>query len=69
MVLMRSWLFVMQDNAATHTAASTMEDMSQRLTQPTFWPTNSPDLNPIDAVWNRVKDYNQRHHLNLGCGK
>ncbi|VDB94937.1 Bgt-51142 [Blumeria graminis f. sp. tritici] len=31
MVSMRPWLSVMQDNAPTHTAAITMEDMSQRL--------------------------------------
>ena len=69
MVSMRPWLSVMQDNAPAHTAAITMEDMSQRLIQPIFWPANSPDLNPIEAVWNKMKDYIQRHHPNLGCGK
>ncbi|VDB89448.1 Bgt-51220 [Blumeria graminis f. sp. tritici] len=66
---MRLWLSVMQDNAPAHTAGSTMEDMRQRLIQPIFWPANSPDLNPIEAVWNRMKDYIQRRHPNLGCGK
>ena len=50
LVSMRPWLSVMQDNASSHTAASTIEDMSQRLIQPIFWPANSPDLNPIEAV-------------------
>ncbi|VDB94693.1 Bgt-51643 [Blumeria graminis f. sp. tritici] len=59
----------MQDNAPVHTAAITMEDISPRLIQPIFWLANSPDLNPIEAVRNRIKDYIQCHHLNLGCVK
>ncbi|VDB93182.1 Bgt-50525 [Blumeria graminis f. sp. tritici] len=51
MVSMRPWLSVVQDDAPAHIAAITMEDMSQRLIQPIFWPANSPDLNPIEAVW------------------
>ncbi|VDB83850.1 Bgt-50199 [Blumeria graminis f. sp. tritici] len=65
---MRSWLFVMQDNAPAHTEANTTENMSQRLIQLIFWPANSPDLNPIEAVWKRMKDYIQRHYSNLGGG-
>ncbi|VDB89058.1 Bgt-51984 [Blumeria graminis f. sp. tritici] len=57
MVSMRPWLSVMQDNSPAHVAASTMEDTNQRLIQPVFWQANSPDLNPIEAVWNRMKDY------------
>ncbi|VCU39982.1 Bgt-51059, partial [Blumeria graminis f. sp. tritici] len=68
-VSMRPWLSVMQDNAPTHCAVITMEDMSQRLIQPIFWPANLPDLNPIEAVWNKMKHYIQRHHPNPGCGK
>ncbi|VDB93148.1 Bgt-50517, partial [Blumeria graminis f. sp. tritici] len=30
---------------------------------------NSPDLNPTEAVWNKMKDYIQHLHPNLGCGK
>ena len=69
MVSMRPWLSLMQDNAPARKVASTMEDMNQRPIQPIFWLANSPDLNPIEAVWNRMKDYIQRHHPNLGCGK
>ncbi|VCU39878.1 Bgt-50712 [Blumeria graminis f. sp. tritici] len=69
MVSMRPLLSVMQDNAPAYTAAVKMEDMSQRLIQLIFWPANLPDLNPIEAIWNKMKDYIQRHHPNLGCGK
>ncbi|POS81708.1 hypothetical protein EPUL_006407, partial [Erysiphe pulchra] len=43
--------------------------MSQRLIQPIFWPPNSPNLNPIEAIWDRMKDYIQRQYLNLGSGR
>ncbi|VDB87854.1 Bgt-51474 [Blumeria graminis f. sp. tritici] len=69
MVSMRPWLCVMQDNAPAHTAAITMEDMSQRLIQPIFWSASSPDLNQIEAVWNRMKDCIHCHHPNLGGEK
>lgn len=25
------------------------------------WPPFSPDLNPIQTVWNKIKDYIERH--------
>ncbi|SZE99966.1 unnamed protein product [Blumeria hordei] len=65
MVSMRPWLSVMEDNASDHVAARTMEDMSQRLIHVIFWPANPPDINPIEAVWDRMKDCIQRHHPSL----
>jgi hypothetical protein len=26
------------------------------------WPPNSPDLNPIETIWNNMKDYIQKHY-------
>ncbi|VCU39532.1 Bgt-50483 [Blumeria graminis f. sp. tritici] len=69
MVSMILWLPVMQENAPAHAATSTMEDMSQVLIQPISWPANSPDLNPIEAIWSRMKGHIQRQHPNMGCGK
>ncbi|SZF02772.1 unnamed protein product [Blumeria hordei] len=57
MVSMRPWLSAMQDNAPAHAAASTMEEMRQRLIPQIFLPANWPDLNPNEAVWDRMKDY------------
>ncbi|SZF04416.1 unnamed protein product [Blumeria hordei] len=69
MVSMRHWLSVVQDKASANAAARTMEYMKQRFIQPIFLPANSPDINPIEAFWNRMKDYIQRHRPNLGGGK
>ncbi|POS83109.1 hypothetical protein EPUL_004422 [Erysiphe pulchra] len=41
----------MQDNVPPHSAAKTMEEMGERAITPVSWPPNSPDLNPIEAVW------------------
>jgi transposase len=44
--------------------------MSQeRDIYPILWPPFSPDLNPIEAVWNRMKDYIEHHNPNLPAGK
>ena len=69
MVSMRPWLSVMQDNAPPHAAARTMEEMGERAITPIPWPPNSPDLNPIEAVWDFMKDYIQLNYPSLGSGK
>lgn len=50
-------LLLMQDSAPAHAASSTLDDLHQRNIQVIGWPPFSPDLNPIEIVWNWMKDY------------
>lgn len=60
MIYMRPWLLVMQDNAPSHSAKNTTNEFRQRHITPIQWPACSPDLNPIESVWNIMKYYIQR---------
>jgi transposase len=59
----------MQDGAPGHSAAYTLEELEERGICPIFWPAFSPDLNPIEAVWNRMKDYIESYYPDLPSGK
>jgi len=55
-------LLFMQDNARAHTAKITMEEFEKRGIQPIKWPPNSPDMNPIEKIWNKMKDWIQERY-------
>lgn len=55
-------LTLMQDNASGHAAKATMEEMERKGIRPIFWPANSPDLNPIETIWDWIKDYLQEKY-------
>ncbi len=45
-----------QDGGPGHNAKYTLAWMKDRGIIPIFWPPFSPDLSPIETMWNRMKD-------------
>jgi transposase len=54
-------LILMQDSAPAHATKGTIKDLSERGINCIKWPSFPPDLNPIEMVWNRMKDWIQNH--------
>jgi hypothetical protein len=47
----------MQDGAPGHAAKETLQDLIERRIKKVNWPPFSPDLNPIENVWNWMKEW------------
>jgi hypothetical protein len=56
-MLQHPGLSFQQDGGPGHTAAYSIDYMARYCgITPIFWPPFSPDLSPIEALWNRMKD-------------
>ena len=54
----------MQDGATSHTSANSKLFLQKRCSFLSFWPPNSPDLNPIEHLWGAIKKIIQNHVFN-----
>ena len=52
-------LQLMQDGAPGHASRDTIAELHSHQIFPISWPSFSPDLNPIEMVWNWMKDWIQ----------
>ena len=61
----RTRLILIQDNAKGYAIKATLQYIREYNLIPIFWPTNSPDLNPIKTLQYKTKDYIQEKYPDI----
>jgi transposase len=59
--------YLQEDNASIHRSAQTEEWKRQHRIPAFFWPPQSPDLNPVENVWNVLKNNVRKHIRDIKC--
>ncbi|CDQ67678.1 unnamed protein product [Oncorhynchus mykiss] len=53
----------MQDNARPHVAGVCQQFLQEEGIDAMDWPARSPDLNPIEQIWNHMSRSIHQHHV------
>jgi len=55
-------LIYQQDNAPSHTSIKSIKFFSENKIEVMYWPPRSPDLNPIENLWNLIKQETRKKY-------